>query len=389
MNRYERYLKLATALITDYEGSVPFSNFLKNYFSDNKQLGSRDRKQLSMSCYAWFRVGKLLKTIELDQQVAAARFLCHTSSDELLSLLFPEWNAQIHLSIEEKCDLLNITWNPALIFPFSERLSVRIDPLSFIKSHLTQPDLFLRIRPGKEEKVRKILAKDSLQYQWISPHTLRLPNGTRVEDTFQFNEEVLVQDLSSQRLADLFESLPFAKNESFHSWDACAASGGKSILLKDYFSNTRLTVSDKRSSILHNLQNRLKEAGVVIEKQLVLDLGQPIPKTTFPQSFDFIVADVPCSGSGTWSRTPEWLHFFRLDKLQEYVDLQYLIVQNIIPFLKSGGYLLYSTCSVYAAENETQVNKIANDFNLSIEASLALKGYDNKADTMYAALLKK
>jgi 16S rRNA (cytosine967-C5)-methyltransferase len=389
MNRYERYLKLATDLVTNYDGSIPFTAFLKKYFSFNRQLGSRDRRQLSMSCYAWFRVGKLLCNIEPAHQIAAARFLCHTSSDEILASLFPEWNEQLSLSIEDKCNLLNIPWNPSLLFPFSDQLSETIDVLPFVKSHFIQPDLFLRIRPGMEEKVKKVLHSVPFQYEFVTPHTLRLPNGIRVEDFFQLNKEVVVQDLSSQRLADLFQRVPFAKNESFLSWDACAASGGKSILLKDYFPDTRLTVSDKRNAILHNLQNRLNDAGILIEKQLVLDLSQPIPDAMFTQPFDFVFADVPCSGSGTWSRTPEWLHYFTLEKLQEYVELQYRIVQNIIPSLKQGGYLLYSTCSVYAAENEIQVKKIAHDFNLSVEASLILKGYDTKADTMYGALLKK
>ncbi|MBU6157896.1 MAG: hypothetical protein KGP35_02580 [Bacteroidetes bacterium] len=389
MNRYERYLKLATDLVTRYDGSIPFAAFLKQYFSANRHLGSRDRKQIGMSCYAWFRVGKLLMNIEPARQIAAARFLCHTSSDDLLATLFPEWNKQIHLSMDEKCGFLKISLTPSFVFPLIDQLSDTINVLPFVKSHFMQPDLFLRIREGSEEKVNQVLHAASFQYEFETPHTLRLPNGTRVEEFFQINKEVVVQDLCSQRIADFFKQLPFEKNNSFLTWDACAASGGKSILLKDFFPNTRLTVSDKRSSILHNLQTRFKESGLTIEKHLILDLSQPIADTTFSLPFDLILADVPCSGSGTWSRTPEWLHFFTLKKLQEYTDLQYRILQHVIPFLKSGGYLLYSTCSVYAAENEMQVERISKDFNLSVESSQVLKGYGIKADTMYGALLKK
>jgi 16S rRNA (cytosine967-C5)-methyltransferase len=98
---------------------------------------------------------------------------------------------------------------------------------------------------------------------------------------------------------------------------------------------------------------------------------------------------VPCTGSGTWSRTPEWLRYFDLQQMMTYADLQYEIIQTVLPSLKKDGYLLYATCSVFKEENEEQVAKISQYFGLRIVASELFKGYEHKADTMYGALMQK
>ena len=70
-----------------------------------------------------------------------------------------------------------------------------------------------------------------------------------------------------------------------------------------------------------------------------------------------------------------------------YTTKQKKILTNIVPFIKPGGYLLYITCSVFKQENEAMVNEIKEKFNLQLLRMEVLKGYDKKADTMFAALL--
>jgi 16S rRNA (cytosine967-C5)-methyltransferase len=121
---------------------------------------------------------------------------------------------------------------------------------------------------------------------------------------------------------------------------------------------------------------------------LIIDLAGS--KFDFQYSnFDLIICDAPCTGSGTWSRTPEQLYYFREKKIDEYSSLQKKIVSNVIPHLANGGYLCYITCSVFKKENEIVVDFIQEKFNLEIIRIEVLKGYDKKADTMFAALLRK
>jgi len=99
-----------------------------------------------------------------------------------------------------------------------------------------------------------------------------------------------------------------------------------------------------------------------------------------------VICDVPCSGSGTWSRSPEHLPLFQEEKIVYYSSLQKRIVQNVIPAVKANGYLLYITCSVFKEENEDVVKFIQANSSLRLYKKEVLKGFDKKADTMFAAL---
>ena len=99
--------------------------------------------------------------------------------------------------------------------------------------------------------------------------------------------------------------------------------------------------------------------------------------------------DAPCSGSGTWGRTPEQLYFFNEAQIISYAKLQANILQNVIPALKKGGHLLYITCSVFQAENEAIVKLIQEEQGLTLIKAELLKGYEEKGDTMFAALFCK
>jgi 16S rRNA (cytosine967-C5)-methyltransferase len=98
---------------------------------------------------------------------------------------------------------------------------------------------------------------------------------------------------------------------------------------------------------------------------------------------------VPCSGSGTWARTPEQLHFFSKKKIDEYSILQQKIVSNAIEYLDEKGYLLYITCSVFKKENEENVAFIQKNLNLQLIKSQYLKGYEMQGDTLFAALFRR
>jgi len=157
--------------------------------------------------------------------------------------------------------------------------------------------------------------------------------------------------------------------------------------LHDIDPDIELTVSDIRQSILSNLKKRFAKAGIKNYKSFVTDLTQS-NLTSGIGTFDFIVCDAPCTGSGTWSRTPEQLYFFQ-GGIEQYSLLQKKIVSNIIPRLKEGGCLLYITCSVFKGENEAVVDFIKDNFGLQLIKMELLRGYDKKADTMFTALFKK
>ena len=159
-------------------------------------------------------------------------------------------------------------------------------------------------------------------------------------------------------------------------------------MAKDMLGDIDLTVSDVRESILINLKKRFVEAGIKNYSSKVIDLSHS-PFTTHYSPFDLIIADVPCSGSGTWGRTPEQLSFFQSTAIETYSDLQKKIVSNTVMQLKQGGYFLYITCSVFSKENELNVEWMQEELKLQLVKQEVIKGYAAKADTMFAALLKR
>lgn len=194
-----------------------------------------------------------------------------------------------------------------------------------------------------------------------------------------------MQDFSSQQLSTLMQLIPSSNNQK-KVWDCCAASGGKSILAVDFLGKIELHVSDVRQSILHNLKKRLAVAQIPIYSCEVKDLSKPQTQNNL---FDIIIADVPCTGSGTWGRTPENLLFFDEKEIATFQQLQQKIITNSITALKQGGYYLFITCSVFTKENEDNVQFIQTHFGLEVIQQKYFIGYENKADTMFGALMMK
>lgn len=340
-------------------------------------------------CFCYFRLGKSLEQLPIDERMLTALFLCSSSTNEVLKHLKPEWNEKVELDLDEKVKLIDASFEYEEIFPFVNELSDGVEKELFCLNHLTQPDLFLRIRPGMKEAVLSKLKAAAIAYELKGDHCITLPNSTKIDEVLLLNKEVVVQDYSSQRVGDLLINLKSEiRNRKFNVWDCCAASGGKSIMAKDFLGDIDLTVSDVRESILLNLKKRFAEAGISGYKNFVADLSAAdyrLPAT----GYQLIIADVPCSGSGTWGRTPEYLRFFYKEQIVEYSALQKKIASNVITQLQPNGYLLYITCSVYKNENEEVVNFLNQNYNLEIVEVKLLKGFEQKADTMFAALLKK
>jgi 16S rRNA (cytosine967-C5)-methyltransferase len=385
MARYHSHVNTAKTILGAYQGAVPFSVFLKEFFSREKKYGSRDRKWIASLCYNFFRLGHMCLGKSLDEQLQTAHFLFTTQPDEWMQAERPEWNGQVKLPLHRKLALAGM--DPSKIFPFNQQLSPNLDETAFNISFLIQPDVYIRMRPGKQEEVKRKLGK--VDFREVNEHCLAFPNGTRLEEALGINREAVIQDVNSQRVGELF---PVGETgRRLKVWDCCAASGGKSILAYDLDPTIDLTVSDIRQSIVQNLARRFTEAGIKAYRAFVADLtdSASLKSSLSGSTFDLIICDAPCSGSGTWSRIPEQLLFFRQEEIDRYARLQKTIVANVSAYLKRGGHLVYITCSVFEKENETVVKQILDDGKMVLVRSEYFAGYNSRADTLYAALFKK
>ncbi len=401
MQRFKTYLIIARKLIENYHGKEPLSIYLKKSFSENKKLGSRDRKHLATLCYNFYRVGHTLEDLSIEDKIIAATFLCEQERNEFLQFYKPHWNALIEEPAEKKIAITRLNLNINDVFPYAEELSESVDFADFCKSFLIQPNLFLRIRLFKKilfERIEKL----ELPYQVINNNEcIVLPNGAHVEEVVDIDREVVIQDFSSQQvlnylrkkevlepLRSLMHFEPAKNSYVYTAWDCCAASGGKSILLYDILKRkVELTVSDIRLNILLNLHKRFRKAAIKKYNYFVADLcSDELPIDT---KYSIVLCDVPCTGSGTWSRTPEQLYYFDKKLIAEYSKRQKKIVSHTIPFLQKDGLYIYITCSVFKQENEVISNFIQKKFSLKLLHQELIKGYDKKADTMFVAVFRK
>jgi len=387
VSRYHSYINSTKEILSIYKGDEPLSSFLKKYFSANKKYGSKDRKQVSNLCYCFFRLGKVIMNTSTEEKILTALFLCSDRSNEILAALKPEWNEKYELPLNEKLFIINSSLSISEIFPWKEELSEGIYHESFCRSFLIQPDLFLRLRPGKGNIVIQKLKQAGIDFKMITDTCLALPNASKIDEVIKLDEEAVIQDQNSQRTGELIKSEIVNLKSEISLWDCCAGSGGKSIMAFDIDPKIKFRVSDTRESILANLKKRFARAGIKNYESFVVDLANKSAIRNLQSKI--IIADVPCSGSGTWSRTPEHLYFFQERKIEEYSKLQKRIVSNAIVQLQPGGTFVYITCSIFKKENEEVSMFIKQNFHLQLKQMEILKGYDKKADSMFVAVFEK
>lgn len=186
-----------------------------------------------------------------------------------------------------------------------------------------------------------------------SAQGLRFPSGTPVEQWEAYEQGLIeVQDLGSQLIV---EALPIAPGDTII--DLCAGGGGKTLALAARLGNAASIVAadtDKRR--LGNLAPRAARAGAEVDHTVLLDPGREM-RTLHPWvvKADHVLVDAPCSGSGTWRRSPEGR--WRLDpaELARLNALQDHVLDIAVHLVRSGGSVVFVTCSVLDAEGPDRI----------------------------------
>lgn len=182
-----------------------------------------------------------------------------------------------------------------------------------------------------------------------SPRALRIETAIAPEKLPGWAEgHITVQDISAQSAVPLL-----ALSKGALVWDMCAAPGGKSAQVLEA-APAQIVLTDSEPARLDKisaLYDRLGYATDAVTMQ-ALDATQPLPEN-LPQAFDAIVLDAPCSATGIIRRQPD-VKWHRTEKdIGMLGGLQWRLLKNAWRHLKPGGQLLYCTCSVLKAENET------------------------------------
>lgn len=219
-------------------------------------------------------------------------------------------------------------------------------------------DLRINSVAGDREKMKESLAKDKVPTDETpySPWGLRAQGKAFLGETKAFRSgHIEIQDEGSQLIALACDAQP-----GMQVLDYCAGGGGKTLALASAMRvKGRIVAMDLEESRLAKAKTRFKRARVsdIIETRPLSEEKSRKWLRRQKQSFDVVLVDVPCSGTGTWRRNPDtrWRNYG--PAVEEIIPVQADILERVANAVKGGGRLVYATCSILPEENEEQIEK--------------------------------
>jgi 16S rRNA (cytosine967-C5)-methyltransferase len=244
------------------------------------------------------------------------------------------------------------------------------------------PKICLRVNLRKISNIeyQKILNDNNINFDIIDGIII-LKNSMNISKIPYFNEGfVSIQNISAQQLIKLIPMHFTGK-----ILDACSAPGGKlSQLLENI--DAKIDAIDIDQNRLSKIQSNLNRLNLSANLYCVDASDQ---KWFLNKEYDLIIADVPCSASGTIKTNPDIKVNRKLSDINNFTLIQRKIFNNLIKFVANKGYILYITCSIFPMENQDNIAYFLNKYkNLSKIQELVIS-IDNVYDGFYYCLLQK
>ena len=233
---------------------------------------------------------------------------------------------------------------------------------------------------GNREKIIQVLLDEGIHAQptKLSPLGIVLDKRYNLNTLSLYKDgKIEVQDEGSQLVA-----LACGVQSGDKVFDMCAGAGGKSLTFAQVMKNKgQIVAHDVSKRSLDELEKRAERAKVSIIKT-TLDLPH--------ESFDVVVCDVPCSGTGTGRRAPDAAHKITPEQFEKLLQTQREILNNAASLVKEGGRLCYITCSLTTDENEQQVENFLKIHPTFIaEQKKRLTPANNGTDGFFISIMKR
>lgn len=362
----------------------PADSFLSAEFRNRRYIGSKDRKVLAerfyriLRCEArlvwWAKKMSFSPTPRLKVILDEVFHENHKKIDTLKALFTGERHAPDELRDSELQLIQRILGEPLNHEDMDEKTRYECpdwiyprlkevfgSPENFAKemSEMLEPaELHLRVNVLKAtvEEAQTELAKDDIKTQKgaLSPISLIVDGRPPLSASKAFKDGLVeIQDSGSQLIALLTGVKPGQRVSDF-----CSGAGGKALAMGAQMQNKGLLVaSDVLAGKLKRAKVRFKRAGLhnIETRPLSSERDKWVKRAK--ETFDVVLTDAPCSGTGTWKRNPDMRWRFMGPDLAELIDLQYSILESASRMVKVGGELVYATCSVLPEENQDQINK--------------------------------
>jgi 16S rRNA (cytosine967-C5)-methyltransferase len=355
----------------------PADAVANGFFRDRRYIGSGDRRAVSARAWdvirAWRRLSwwlgndlavprlrvagaLLLEGWTLDgvrQAFSGGQFAAEPlSSAELAVLRRLEGHTLNHPDMPPAVRLEFPDWlYPALLARYGDRLAAEARAL-------LQPaslDLRVNLLKTTREAARAALAAEGLAAAPtpLSPWGLRIDGRQLVTTGAAFRDGLVeIQDEGSQLVALLADARPGQR-----VLDMCAGAGGKTLALAMTMENQgHIVACDVSAPRLDGAVRRLRRAGAHNVERHLLAAGDAKWAKRRAGGFDRVLVDAPCTGTGTWRRNPDARLRLVPQDLAELAPKQTRILNDAALLVRTGGRLIYATCSLLGEENESQVS---------------------------------
>ncbi|MGN0170751.1 MAG: 16S rRNA (cytosine(967)-C(5))-methyltransferase RsmB [Lachnospiraceae bacterium] len=292
----------------------------------------------------------------------------------------------------EKTDFRNYMEKRYSILPWMtdlwEESLTREEIEELAEAFLVEGPTCVRVSTGKitaeelTERLRKedILVEKSERYEDV----LYLSGYDSLSRIPEFQNGLFtVQDISSMEVGRLLD--PKAGETGI---DVCAAPGGKSIHVAQLMKEGQVYARDLTQSKVALITDNLKRMGIDIVVPQCMDAT--VLDETMLEKADFVIADLPCSGLGVLGKKPDIKYHTSLEKVQKLAAMQRQILDVVCRYVKPGGRMVYSTCTINHLENQDNTAWfLENHPEFTKVEETQLLAREGRQDGFYYALLKK
>jgi 16S rRNA (cytosine967-C5)-methyltransferase len=226
------------------------------------------------------------------------------------------------------------------------------DIIKFFESKIVYNTYRINTLKTTVKHVLEVLDKLGVTY---NINNVTLSTKESLIDSELFKEGyIIAQDASSIRVGEVVNPSPGSS-----VLDACSAPGGKSLHMASIMENKgSITSCDVYEHKLNKINDNAKKLGVSIINTLLADATS----FDYKQKFDYCLVDVPCSGLGVINHKPDLKYHISIKDIEEINNLQKKIIRHVKDYVKDGGILVYSTCTINKFENEWLIKDFLNEF---------------------------
>lgn len=254
--------------------------------------------------------------------------------------------------------------------------------VELLNANNQKTDITLRtnlIRTTREDLIKLLRLKGYECEEGNLPHSIKIK---KMNDFM--NGLYVVQDEAAQMACLKLNPLP-----GENVLDACSAPGGKTTYLAGLMNNKgEIDAWDIHEHRVKLVQDTAKKLGIKIINAICKDATKANPALN--KKYDKILLDVPCTGIGVIRKKPDIKWSRCSDDIEELSTIQEKILNNCAEYLKNGGKMVYSTCTIFKRENQMQIEKFLkthDDFKLLEEINLYPNV--NNTDGFYIAVLER